>query len=92
MGCIPILSFSGIKCPYFFTLTSFKRLGQKSLQKFRWFFRRFEDIKSNYWNDFSLEYNPILRIPLDYIVESSQRPWFSKTYTSNHFTNLLQVH
>ena len=28
---------SGIKCPYFFDLTPFKRLGQKSLKKFRSF-------------------------------------------------------
>ena len=41
---------SGIKCPYFFDFTSFKRLGQKSLQKFRWFFGRFEDTKRTFRN------------------------------------------
>ena len=44
----------------------------------------------NYRNNFSLKYNPILRIPLDYIVESSQRQWFIKTYSSDHFTSLFK--
>ena len=30
---------------YFFDLISYSRLGQKSLQKFRWFFGQFEDTK-----------------------------------------------
>ena len=29
---------SGVKCPYFFDLTSFQRLGQKSWKKICWFF------------------------------------------------------
>ena len=41
---------SGIKCPYFLDLTSFKRLGQKSLQNYCWFFGRFEDTKRTFRN------------------------------------------
>ena len=32
---------------FFFDLTSFKRLGQKSLKKFRWFFGRNDDTKKD---------------------------------------------
>ena len=39
---------SGIKCPYFFDLTSFKMLGQKFLQKFRSFYGRFGDTKRTF--------------------------------------------
>ena len=35
---------------YFFDLTSFQRLEQKSLQKFRCFFGRFEGTKRTFWN------------------------------------------
>ena len=42
---------SGIKCPYFFfDLTSFKRLGQKPLQTFHWYFGQFEDTKRKFRN------------------------------------------
>ena len=34
----------------FFYLTSFKRLGQKFLQKFCWCFGRFENTKKTFWN------------------------------------------
>ena len=42
--------------PYFFDLTSFKRLGQKSLQKFHWFFGRFEDTKMIFQNQLTFNY------------------------------------
>ena len=41
---------SVIKCLYFVDLTSFKRLGQKSLKRFRWFFGRKDDTKKTFWN------------------------------------------
>ena len=37
-------------CPYFFDMTSFLRIGQNYLQKFRWFFGRFEDTKMTFRN------------------------------------------
>ena len=48
---------SGIKFPYFFDLTFFKRLGQKSLQKIRWFLGDLKTSKGHFKIDWPL--NPI---------------------------------
>ena len=47
----------GIKCAYFFDLTSFNRLRQKSLQKIRWFYGQIEDTKRTFRNLLTFTYH-----------------------------------
>ena len=65
------------QCPYFFQFTSFKGLGQKSLQKFRWFFGPFGDTQKGYFE-------------INWLLGKWQRQHDLKSLSKKYVSTLLQ--
>ena len=83
-------SNQGYKAPIFFNLTSFKRLGQIFLQKFRWFLGRFEDTKRTFRNYLTFRIRMML-ISWSYLLEKKQMKYKVSTLLHHMISMSLKI-